>query len=183
MCSAEKFLPSTAWKPRPEAPPEELSAITTTDVIPGTPLYLAPEQVAGTRDLDARVDVWAAGLTFYEMLTGERAFDGASYATLVTNILRRPLPLLSSFRDDLPAGFEGVLGRAVAKNRAARFPNAPAFRKAIVEEWARFRTAGVARGDQLRRYYSEAVTLPVVDESPAEDMTAINVHVEYDPGD
>lgn len=73
-----KLIPTTAWRPRPEAPSEELSAITATDVIPGTPFYLAPEQVAGSRDLDGRVDVWAAGLTFYEMLTGQRAYDAPS---------------------------------------------------------------------------------------------------------
>lgn len=179
-----KLIPTTAWKPRPGAPPEELSAITTTNVVPGTPFYLAPEQIAGARDLDGRVDVWAAGLLFYEMLSGQRAYDAPSYATLVTSILMRRLPALESFRDDLPPGFETVLGNAVAKDRNERFPSALAFRKALIDEWARFRTAGVVRGEQLRKYRPPAVTVPMAEEDDgAGEMTDVNVHVEYDPGD
>jgi len=180
-----KLIPTTSWKPRPEAPPEELSAITTTDVIPGTPFYLAPEQVSGTRDLDGRVDVWAAGLTFHEMLTGRRAYDAPSYVALVSSILLRPLPPLSAFRDDLPEGLDTVLAKAIAKNRADRFPTAAAFRAALVAEWARFRTAGVVRGEQLRKYRPEAPTLPFTEELELtqQDMTEVNVHVEFDPDD
>jgi serine/threonine-protein kinase len=178
-----KLIPTTAWKPRPEAPTEELSAITTTDVIPGTPFYLAPEQVAGSRDLDGRVDVWAAGLMFYEMLTGQRAYDAPSYAALVSSILLRPLPPLSSFRDDLPFGFDAVLAKAIAKRREDRFPTATAFRAALVAEWACFRAAGVVRGEQLRKYRPEAPTLPYVREEEVshEDMTDVDVHVEFEP--
>ena len=162
-----------------------LSAITTTDVIPGTPFYLAPEQVSGTRDLDGRVDVWAAGLTFYEMVTGRRAYDAPSYVALVSSILLRPLPPLSCFRDDLPEGLDTVLGKAIAKNRADRYPTAAAFRAALIAEWARFRTAGVVRGEQLRKYRPEAPTLPFTEELEltAQDMTEVNVHVEFDPDD
>lgn len=179
-----KLIPTTEWKPRPDSPPEELSAITTTDVIPGTPFYLAPEQVAGSRDLDGRVDVWAAGLTFYEMLTGQRAYDGPSYVALVSSILLRPIPALHTFRDDLPEGFDAVLAKAIAKNRDQRFSTAAAFRAALIAEWARFRTAGVVRGEQMRKYRPEAPTLPFVEDPPsAEDMTEVNVHVEFDPDD
>ena len=180
-----KLIPTTAWKPRPEAPTEELSAITTTDVIPGTPPYLAPEQVSGTRDLDERVDVWAAGLTFYEMLTGKRAYDAPSYAALATSILHRPLPALSSFREDLPEGLDAVLSKAIAKNRDDCFPTAAALRAALIAEWARFRAAGVVRGEQLRKHRPQAPTLPVTEELDLQDteMTEVNVHVEFDPDD
>jgi serine/threonine-protein kinase len=178
-----KLLPATAWKPRPEVPPEELSAITTTDVIPGTPFYLAPEQVAGSRNLDERVDVWAAGLTLYEMLSGKRAHDAPSYVDLVSEILLRPLPPLSSFRSDLPVGLDAVLDRAIAKDRANRYSNAKAFRAALTAEWALFRTAGVTRGRALRKHRPEALTLPAIEEASREEMTEVNVHVEFDPGD
>ncbi len=178
-----KLLPTSAWKPRPESPLEELSAITTTDVIPGTPFYLAPEQIGGARDLDQRVDVWAAGLTFYEMLVGRRAYDAPSYVQLATSILLRSLPLLSSTRSDLPAGLDGVLNQALAKNRDHRFRSATAFRAALINEWALFRTACVARGEQLRKFRPEAATLPIFDEVGGEDVTQIDVHVEFDPDD
>jgi hypothetical protein len=98
--------------------------------------------------------------------------------------LLRLLPPLSSFRDDLPEGFDPVLRKAIAKDRANRFPTADAFRAALIAEWARFRAAGVVRGEQLRNYRPEAPTLPFIAEEPAhEEMTEVNVHVEFDPDD
>lgn len=178
-----KLIPATAWKPRPEAPAEELSAITTTDVVPGTPFYLAPEQVSGSRDLDARVDVWAAGLTFFEMLIGHRAYEASSYVVLVTHILGATLPRLSTVRADVPAGFDDVLANALAKDRDQRFSSATAFRKALIDVWARFRTAGVHRGEALRKFRPEAATLLAPEEVDAEDVTEIHVDVQYVPDD
>ena len=81
-----KLMPN-AWKPAQGSRLEETSTITTTDVVPGTPMYLAPEQLRGLRDLDGRIDVWAAGVTFYEMLTNQRAFTGATYMALASSIV------------------------------------------------------------------------------------------------
>ena len=176
-----KLIPTAVWKPRPEAPTEELSAITTTDVIPGTPFYRAPEQVSGTRDLDGRVDVWAAGLTFFEMLAGRRAYDAPSFVTLVPKILLLPLPLLSSLRDDLPASFDPILAKAIAKNRDERYPTAGAFRSALIAEWARVRVAGVVRGEQLRNYRPEPPAPLRAEEVSREEMTDVNVEVAFEP--
>ena len=182
-----KLLPRTVWKPRPEAPPEELSAITTADVIPGTPSYLAPEQVAGgNTTLDERVDVWAAGLTFFEMLVGRRAFHSSSYAGLAADILLRALPSLSAVRDDVPVDFDRVLAKALAKDRSTRFRSATAFRTAVVEAWARFRIDAVARGERSKGLRKEGRVAPRRPAAPeydvsAEDETQIDVDVVFDP--
>ncbi|HEY8074013.1 MAG TPA: serine/threonine-protein kinase, partial [Labilithrix sp.] len=66
-------------EPSEDAPEEDTDTnITATGIVPGTPRYLTPEQLSGARDLDARVDVWAAALTLYEALAGKPAYRGST---------------------------------------------------------------------------------------------------------
>src|SRR6185295_2157585 len=67
----------------------------------GTTAYMSPEQAEG-KPADARTDVFSLGSVLYEMLTGRRAFQGDSPASMVTAILRDPPPPLRSFRKDVP---------------------------------------------------------------------------------
>jgi len=68
------------------------SPLTTQGTILGTIQYMAPEQIEG-RDADARTDVWSFGCVLYEMVTGTRAFNGATPASLIAAILERlPAP-------------------------------------------------------------------------------------------
>ena len=67
--------------------------LTGAGTILGTIQYMAPEQVEG-READARTDIWAFGCVLYEMITGRRAFEGRTPASLIAAILERePLPL------------------------------------------------------------------------------------------
>ena len=62
---------------------ETLSKILTTEgMILGTPQYMSPEQFEG-KEADARADIWAFGAVLYEMVTGQKAFQGKNYASLV----------------------------------------------------------------------------------------------------
>jgi serine/threonine-protein kinase len=131
--------------------PEDMSAITETGVIPGTPHYLSPEQLDAPKNLDERADVWAAGLVLYEMLTGHRAFDAPNYHTLVTAIALQEPESIRVTRDDVPAPLEHIITRALAKQRARRYANAAAFRQALLECWARIRAEGIARGRQIAK--------------------------------
>jgi len=129
---------------------EDESQITTTDLIPGTPQYLTPEQLRGERDLDARVDVWATALTLAEMLTGKRVFAVAlQYDALVSRILHEPIPSITRGRDDLPAELDGVMATALAKDRRDRYPSAASFRDALVGVWARHRAEAIARAQMM----------------------------------
>lgn len=161
-----------------------ITAITTTNMIAGTPDYLAPEQFCGVRDLDQRVDVWAAGVTFYEMLVARRAFEAPSYPALALRILREPFAPACSLRPELPAGLDRVLALALAKDRGERFQTAAAFRDALVAEWARYRTEGVVRGERLRKLGGRAAVEPrPADEVGADDATELAVHVLTDLDD
>ena len=123
---------------------EENTGLTATGVIPGTPAYLAPEQVVGARDLDQRVDVWAAGLVLYEMLCGHRVFANRVFEELVKDIVYAEVPPASArAKSWLPENFDALLRQAMARSRDDRFATAQAFRTALVAVWSRYRALGL----------------------------------------
>jgi eukaryotic-like serine/threonine-protein kinase len=102
-------------------------ALTRTGQVIGTPQYLSPEQAEG-RPATPASDVYALGLIGYECLTGNKAFEGDNAVTIALKQVRQepePLP------DELPAEVRTLIGRALAKNPAVRFPNGAAFVAAI----------------------------------------------------
>lgn len=130
----------------------DVEEITALNEIAGTPQYLTPEQLLGERNLDARVDVWAAALTLFEMLTGRRAQATALVPeALAERILREPVPSIATERRDLPREIDDVLQHALAKDRRRRFSSAAAFRTALVAVWARHRAGSIARGRSMYR--------------------------------
>jgi eukaryotic-like serine/threonine-protein kinase len=128
----------------------DTTLITVVGAIPGTPAYLSPEQVQGERSLDEGVDIWAAGLTLFELLTGRHGFAADTLNLLARQIMSSPAPAVREFRDDVPLALEAVIAKALAKRRADRWPSATAFRAALVAAWAKHRMDGLDRGARLR---------------------------------
>ncbi|MFN7926302.1 MAG: protein kinase [Bryobacteraceae bacterium] len=90
------------------------AALTTEGAVMGTPQYMAPEQFEG-READARSDVWAFGAVLYEMVTGQKAFQGKSYSSLVGAILSAdPAPM--AVKPFTPAWLERLVRRCLAKD-------------------------------------------------------------------
>ena len=103
-------------------------------VVLGTPEYMAPEQATGeNQDLDQRADVFAVGGIVYEMLTGERAFDGVSLAELTYRIVYGPTPPLGERAPWLPQSVVAAVARALEKSRERRFADLPSFAEALGE--------------------------------------------------
>jgi len=110
------------------------SLVTQPGRILGTPLYMAPEQVAGD-DADGRSDVYAAGLILYEMLAGERPFREKDATQL---FLTRPTAEAPSLRANVPDlavpdELEVLLARALERERAKRFQTAEEMLNALDE--------------------------------------------------
>lgn len=98
------------------------------DVV-GTPAVMAPEQIRGEA-IDHRVDLWSAGIVFYELVTGTMPFVGSLPKIYDTILHREPLAP-SLLNGDLPSGFDAVLGRALDKDPERRFQSAREMQAAI----------------------------------------------------
>ncbi len=97
------------------------ASLTQTGARLGTPAYMSPEQARGEA-ADERTDVWALGLLLYEMIAGAKPFAGDNARALVHAILNRdPIPL-GQRRAGVPGGLERVVMRALARDRAWRYP-------------------------------------------------------------
>jgi tetratricopeptide (TPR) repeat protein len=97
-----------------------MEALTRTGARFGTPAYMAPEQVRGDRDLDARADVFSLGCVIYECITGEPAFAATDPMAVFGKILFDDPPKASSLVADMPEAVEALLLRMLARNRDER---------------------------------------------------------------
>ncbi len=96
----------------------------------GTPEFMSPEQAAGEQ-LDGRSDLYSLGLTAYFALLGKPAYSGDSVQRLLVRQLTEVVPPLASLRGDLPSPLASAVDRCLAKDRTARFPDAPALVEAL----------------------------------------------------
>jgi serine/threonine protein kinase len=98
--------------------------------IVGTLRYMSPEQLQG-READARSDLFAFGCVLYEMLSGKRAFDGSSSASVIAAILEREPAPLSSDPNNAVRPLDRVLKRSMAKDPDQRFQTARDLKAAL----------------------------------------------------
>jgi Tol biopolymer transport system component len=106
--------------------------VTADGVILGTVAYMSPEQATG-RTVDARTDIFAFGAVLYEMLTGNRAFQGDSNMNTLTSLLRdEPRPIRESITD-VPRELERMVMRCLRKDAARRFQHMSDLRVALEE--------------------------------------------------
>ncbi|HEY3172296.1 MAG TPA: protein kinase [Thermoanaerobaculia bacterium] len=99
------------------------SNLTAAGTILGTFQYMAPEQLEG-READARTDIFAFGSVLYEMVTGRKAFAGASQASLIASILEKQPEPITSLQPLAPAGLDHVLRKCLAKDPDERWQSA-----------------------------------------------------------
>jgi eukaryotic-like serine/threonine-protein kinase len=88
----------------------------------GTVSYMSPEQAQG-KPVDHRSDIFSFGVLVYEMLTGQRAFQGDSAVATLSSILTAEPPLLSAVSPDLPGGLAWIVGRCLRKSPGERWQN------------------------------------------------------------
>jgi serine/threonine-protein kinase len=109
----------------------QLSPRTQTGALLGTPAYMAPEQISGSGQIDARTDIYAAGVVLYEAVTGRVPFVGETLFDLMRLHLEAPPPSPRALRPDMPLSLEQVILQALAKSPEARFQTAAAMAQAV----------------------------------------------------
>jgi len=101
----------------------ESSDLTRTGHSVGSPSYLAPEML-GSAPVDGRADLFALGVILYEILAGRKPFLGETLAALYNQILSFTPPPPSRFVPDVPAEWDAVVTKLLAKNPDERYPGA-----------------------------------------------------------
>lgn len=95
-------------------------SITTTGKVPGTPAYMAPEQLRG-QEVDHRTDLWALAVVLYQALTGMLPWSCESLHSIISGIYAGPIPLPSSLLPELSPEVDAFFARALARPPEQRF--------------------------------------------------------------
>jgi eukaryotic-like serine/threonine-protein kinase len=90
---------------------------------PGTAVYMSPEQ-ARSEELDPRSDLFSFGVVLYEMATGKKPFTGTNVVTTLDAVLHQKPPSPLSMNPTLPTELEGIIGKAMEKDRTQRYQTA-----------------------------------------------------------
>ena len=133
------------------------------NVIVGTPEYMAPEQVRAKSRVSAATDVYAMGVSLYEMLAGDIPFDAESTADLLIQVATEEARPVTDYRPEVGPTLEAFVAKAMSKEVPDRFPNARAMRQALIATVMRAAAEIEAEGprgkelaDSMRRAVSAA---------------------------
>src|SRR5690606_27665136 len=99
------------------------SVLTKSQTLVGSPYYMSPEQLESAQDVDARADIWAAGVIMYELSTGQRPFEGNSLAALCVTVLNASPKPLDVVKPSTTPEFAAMVARCLQKRREQRFQN------------------------------------------------------------
>ena len=105
--------------------------LTETGLSLGTPEYMSPEQASGSRQIDARSDIYALACVVYEMLAGEPPHTGPNAQAIIARVLTQPVPSIRGMRETVPVPMDAAIAKALAKLPADRFATAQQFGEAL----------------------------------------------------
>ena len=105
---------------------DEDQSLTQTGQAVGTPHYISPEQIRGSRDIDARADIYSLGATLYHLVTGHTPFKGSSGALVMSMHLVQPLADPRTYVPGLSVGICRVIRKMMAKSRDERYADVDA---------------------------------------------------------
>jgi eukaryotic-like serine/threonine-protein kinase len=141
-------------------------SMTRTGAVMGTPYYMAPEQAKGSREMDHRVDLYAAGVICYEALTGQVPFNADTFNELLFKIvLEEPRPL-EQVDANIDAGFAAIVTKAMARDPAHRFQTAKEFQEALAQ-WGAGHGQHLATALRVTRTQPAALSASAMSRTPA----------------
>jgi serine/threonine protein kinase len=93
-------------------------------VVLGTPHYMAPEALTASKPVGVQSDVWSLGACAFAAMVGRMPFEGDAIGDVVLKVCAAPLPVPSTFRADVPPGFDVWFAKACHRDPARRFASA-----------------------------------------------------------
>jgi serine/threonine-protein kinase len=151
----------------------EVSALTSTGLVMGTPHYMSPEQAAGERTVDARADQYALAVIAYRMLAGALPFDGPTVRAILSKQLVGAAIPLAEAAPEAPRALVAAVERAMSKEPDDRFPSVREFVRAL-------RTDPTYAAEVLRSTGSGGPYTPIVG-APAVAAPAVAAQVDGRP--
>jgi serine/threonine-protein kinase len=116
----------------------------------GTPAFMPPEQARGRWDeVDATSDLWACGATMFTLLTGEVVNDGPTANEALLAAMTRPAPAIASIAPDVSAPVAVVIDRALAFEKAHRWPSARAMQEGVRQAYVQRNQAPITTAPKL----------------------------------
>ena len=160
---------------------------TRTGALLGTPSYMAPEQISGAGQIDARTDIYAAGIVLFEAMTGTQPFVGETLFDLMRAHMEQAPPPPRSRRPEMPPAIEQVILTALAKDPAHRFQSAGAMGQALrqaagalhAEQWRSLSGRSLSGG----RISLEGIRVPTPNLDPARSPTHLATPIPAPPPD
>ncbi|WP_281615717.1 BspA family leucine-rich repeat surface protein [Flammeovirga sp. SubArs3] len=110
------------------------ASLTGTNALMGSRPYMSPEQIKSAKHLDQRSDIYSLGVTLYQLLTGENAYDTTTLSEydVIMKIVNDPLPRASEKNTEVSVGIEKVIDKATAKKAENRFQNCDEFATSLI---------------------------------------------------
>jgi len=153
------------------------ASMTRTSAVMGSPLYMSPEQMASSRDVDCRTDIWALGVILYELVSGQPPFSADTLPQVCALILQSEPPPLSRTLRSAPGGLEVVLQRCLAKAPSGRFANVAELASSLApfgSPLARTSAERIARVLGGRAQQPSASRASIPDASPSTNQVLVN---------
>jgi serine/threonine-protein kinase len=147
---------------------DSAESLTKTSALMGSPLYMAPEQMTSAKHVDHRVDIWALGCIFFQMLTQRAPFPGETLPEVCAMVLQKPTPNFSDFQLQLPAGVQGIFSRCLEKRREARYDDVSGLAEALVPFGGPEAARSAARA---RRVVASATMMSDASQAPGHEDT------------
>ncbi len=142
-------------------------SMTKTSAVMGSPLYMSPEQMTASRQVDARADIWAIGVVLYELLTGRVPFSAETLPEICGLILTATPSAIRDYSPGVPEALQVVVQRCLEKDRERRFPNVSELANALAPFGSRATSRSVERIARILGASSALEAMPLSGPSPA----------------
>ncbi len=149
-------------------------SLTQTQTMMGSPLYMSPEQMRSSKDVDRRTDIWALGVILHELISGDVPFSGTTFPEVLMKVMTEPAPGLRSLRPEVPEALEAVVLRCLAKAPGDRHSSVAALAVALAP-FASGRTLGLQ--SRLQHSMSEPPRAVALAPLPAPVLLSTRIEV------